>query len=284
MTPLRKRMIEEMRLRNYSERTINSYTNCLSCLAKFHKRTPANIDVPMLKEYLHAGLTRGLSKTFVNQNISAYKFLTTILLRRPWDDVAIKRPKREKKLPVILSKQEAITLVNSPSNLKHKAILMLGYSAGLRIGEVIKLRIADIDSARMQIHIKAVKGHKDRYGLLSTNLLRVLRDYFRYCRPKDWLFEGRNHAGITQQYSHASIRKILKRACKKSGVTKAISFHSLRHSFATHLLEDGTDIQVIQQLLGHTNLKTTFTYLHLQKYNLKGITSPLDVKHKSQGR
>jgi len=279
MKTLRERMTQEMRIQNYSERTIACYLSSISSLSKFHKTTPDNIDIPMLKDYLHNGITiKGLSNTFINQTISAYKILTTQILYQKWDPFVIKRPKSIKKLPVILSVAEAVSVVKVLENLKHKAVLHLGYSAGLRISEVVNLKVEDVDSSRMQIRVVNAKGCKDRNVILSPTTLTLLRKYYKLYKPKKWLFEGGFSVKGNRQYSHTSIRKVLTKACLKSGITKHITFHTLRHSFATHLLENGTQIQLIQKLLGHTNLKTTFLYLHLQEYQLQEVESPLDFK------
>lgn len=212
----------------------------------------------------------------VNQTISAIRILHKDVLNKEWDPLSIKRPKREKKLPVILSKEEVNLLLKALSNVKHKAILNLGYSAGLRVSEVINLKVEHIDSSRMQIRVVGGKGRKDRYTLLSKSALELLRTYFKEYQPKKWLFEGWSHT--EKQYSSTSIQKILKKACKLSGTNKGVSYHSLRHCFATHLLEQGTNLQIIQQLLGHSNIRTTCTYLHVQQHSLEKVVSPIDVE------
>lgn len=176
---------------------------------------------------------------------------------------------------MVLSPQEAISIVNAPTNIKHKTILHLGYSAGLRVGEVINLKVEDIDSQRMVIRIVLGKGKKDRYSILSSETLLLLRKYYQIYNPSKQMFEGMIP---NSKYSAASIRKILLRAQNKVGVTKKITFHTLRHSFATHLLEQGTNLQIIQRLLGHSNISTTNQYLHVRQYTLDKVISPMDVK------
>jgi len=186
----------------------------------------------------------------------------------------VKRPKKDKKLPVVLSKEEVAKILDSVDNIKHKAILMLVYSAGLRVGEVVKLRPEDIDSKRMLIHIKKAKGRKDRYTLLSETALEILREYWRKYKPNKWLFEG------VREGWHLSIRtvqSIFEQAREKAGIKKEISVHGLRHSFATHLLEGGTDLRYIQEILGHTSSKTTEIYTHVSQKSLGKIKSPLDT-------
>lgn len=165
--------------------------------------------------------------------------------------------------------------MNAPINIKHRTILYLGYSAGLRIGEVLNLKAEDIDSKRMLIRIVSGKGKKDRYTILSNDTLLLLRKYFQLYRPKHQLFEGQFP---NSKYTSSSINKILRRARNKAGITKRVTFHTLRHSFATHLLEQGTNLQIIQRLLGHSNISTTNQYLHVRQYTLDKVVSPMDVK------
>ncbi|TXE12410.1 tyrosine-type recombinase/integrase, partial [Seonamhaeicola algicola] len=184
----------------------------------------------------------------------------------------IKRPRKEKKLPTVLSKDEVKLILNHTYNLKHKTLLSLIYSAGLRIGEAINLRVNNIDSKRMLIHIKSAKGKKDRYTLLSSSFLELLRQYYKQYKPTNYLFEGSGK----QQYTSSSAQKILKSAANKSGIVKPITLHTLRHSFATHLLEEGTDIRYIQELLGHSSPKTTMIYTHVTETSIRNIKNPFD--------
>ena len=188
------------------------------------------------------------------------------------EDFEIIRPKKEKKLPVVLSTQEIKQLLGVVRNTKHKALLSLIYSSGLRIGEVLNLKISDIDSKRMLVFVRCAKGKKDRYTILSENILTLLREYYKKYNPKEYLFEGQNGG----KYSSGSAGKVLKRACKCSGITKEITLHSLRHSFATHLLENGTDIRYIQELLGHSSPKTTMIYTHVSNADFNKIKNPFD--------
>lgn len=196
------------------------------------------------------------------------------VLQLEWKPLKLIRPRREKRLPVILSRDEIRQLLSVTVNLKHKAILTLAYSAGLRRSEVLDLRIQDIDSARMQVLVRSGKGKKDRYTILSKSALKVLRDYYNAYRPGYWLFEGFSR----KRYSGTSLANILKKAGTKAGIKKHIYFHCLRHSFATHLLEQDVSIQIIQRLLGHSNASTTCVYLHVQQYSIDKIKSPMDFE------
>lgn len=182
------------------------------------------------------------------------------------------RPRAQKRLPSIFTEQEVTQIIQAVSNLKHKCILMTIYSAGLRLGEVINLRISDIQSKENCIFIRNAKGNKDRYTILSPKLLLLLRQYYIEYRPEFWLFEGASGG----QYSKSSVQSIFKKALKKSKITKNGTIHTLRHSFATHLLERGLNLRYIQQLLGHESIKTTEIYTHISKKSLINISSPLD--------
>lgn len=278
MSILRERMMQEMRLQNYSENTIKTYTSLLGQLAKHYQKCPSTITISEFKTYLNDQvLDRGLSNSTINQLINGFKFLKVQILEQEWDDFKVKRPKKNKKLPSVISREEAIKVVTQPKNIKHRVILMLGYSAGLRISEVIQLKVSDIDSNRMQIKICDSKGRKDRYTILSERMLKELRNYYRLYRPEHWLIEGMGSTPLfLKQYSPGSIHKILKRSSQAVGLKKKITYHTLRHSFATHLLEAGTDILTIKNLLGHSHVATTYTYLHISNKALQSVNSPLD--------
>lgn len=188
------------------------------------------------------------------------------------EKLELTRPRKDKKLPEVLSLEEVKDIFDVTENLKHKALLSLIYSAGLRIGEAINLKVKDIDSKRMLIHIKGAKGKKDRYTLLSASFLELLRLYYKTYKPKNYLFEGQN----TEQYSATSAQKVLRNATKKIGIKKKVTLHTLRHSFATHLLENGTDIRYIQELLGHNSPKTTMIYTHVTETSIRNIKNPFD--------
>lgn len=215
---------------------------------------------------------RNISGSYQNQSINSIKFYYERVLGGQRKIYTIDRPRKEKILPEVLSEEEVIKILNATENLKHKAILMTIYSAGLRVSELTNLRIKDIDSNRMQIRVEQAKGKKDRYTLLGNTTLEILRKYVAEFKPIEWLFES--YEG--RQYGSRSIQEILKRSVDKVGLKKKISVHTLRHSFATHLLEAGTDIRYIQNLLGHSSGKTTEIYTHITTKGFEQIKSPLD--------
>jgi integrase/recombinase XerD len=214
-----------------------------------------------------------ISHTYVNQALSAIKFLYKFVLLKGKILYNLPRPKREKKLPNILSQGEVLAILGTLKNYKYKAILFLVYSAGLRVGEVVRLKVEDIDSKRMLIHVRQGKGRKDRFTILSEVALKMLKQYANEEKLDYWLFIGdNNETHLTER----SVEKIFKNACKKAQIKKNVSVHSLRHSFATHLLEEGTDLRYIQELLGHKSSKTTEIYTHVTKTSISKIKSPLD--------
>ena len=271
---LRQQMLQEMQIRNYSERSIRSYIHCLSRLSLHYGCSPDRLSLDQVKSYLHYCITKKKeASSTLNQIISAVRILFVDVLHRAWEPLKIKRPRREKKLPVIFSKEELAILFSGIKNLKHQAIFITAYSSGLRINEVRMLMPGDIDSDRMQICIRHGKGGKDRLTLLSKNTLEILRIYYQKFRPKKYLFEGRISG---EPISLRTIQKVFTDVVSKAGITKSVSFHSLRHSFATHLLEQGTNLRMIQQLLGHNSLRTTSVYLHLSCFDPKDVSSPFD--------
>jgi site-specific recombinase XerD len=209
----------------------------------------------------------------MNQAISAVKLLFCDVLRREWNFLDLPRPRRSPKVAVILSRDEVRQIINSKTNLKHRAILMLAYSAGLRRNEVRSLKISDIDSSRMLIHLHTTKGNKERYTILSPLMLDTLRQYYRQYKPTDWLFEGQTRDNI----SESTVDAIFKDALKKANVQKKVGIHALRHAFATHLLEQGVALPIIQQMMGHTSVRTTSLYLHVQQHSIQAVQSPLDT-------
>lgn len=213
-----------------------------------------------------------VSSSYQNQSINAIKFYLEQVLGQDRQVFDLERPKRKKVLPQVLSEEEVLGILCATNNTKHKAILTTIYAAGLRVSEVLGLHISDIDSQRMNIRIRDGKGGKDRLTVLSTNLLDLLRIYFSQYRPKKYLFEGPEG----KPYSAGSVRKILGRSVKAAGVVKPVTPHTLRHSFATHLLEHGTNLRYVQTLLGHTSVKTTEIYTHVSSKKLEEVKSPLD--------
>lgn len=275
MGTLRKQLIQQMQLKGYSPVTIKTYVSNIAQIASFYN-TPADLlTVDQIRDYILLNITgKKLSKSWMNSTISAVKILFCEVLKREWNSLDLPRPGVNKKVPVILSKEEVQRLINSKTNVKHRAILMLTYSSGLRLGEVSSLKIADIDSSRMLIHLKNAKGDKERYTILSTAALDFLRIYYRIYKPKEWLFEGRLSRNAI---SKRTVQEVFKQALVKSKVRKDVGIHSLRHSFATHLLEQGVALPIIQQMLGHQSLRTTSGYLHVQQYSIQGVRSPLDT-------
>ncbi len=215
---------------------------------------------------------RGVSASYQNQSINAIKFYLEQVLGHDRHHFDLERPKKRNKLPTVISEDEVIRIFKHTTNLKHQAMLMTIYSAGLRISELLNLRIADIDSDHMRIWVRDGKGQKDRITVLSQSLLKVLRRYFQKYQPKDYLFESYD-GGI---YSASSVRKVLRRSVQRAGIRKHVKVHTLRHSFATHLLESGTNLRYIQTLLGHTSSRTTEIYTHVSSKKLEDVRSPLD--------
>jgi len=267
-------MLQEMQFRNYSDSSIRNYIHGVSRLASFYQCSPAKLTTNQIKAFLHHCVTvNHESVSTINQIISGYRILVVDVLKRNWDPVKIKRPRKNKKLPVIFSSAEIVRFIDSVKNLKHKAIFTIAYSGGLRISEVCSLKPGDIDSDRMQVCIRHGKGKKDRFTLLSEKALETLRVYYRKFRPAEFLFEGRTKGyAISMRTVNTSFTKYI----QKSGLNKNLTFHSLRHSFATHLLEQGTNLRIIQQLLGHTSLRCTSVYLHISRFDPKDVKSPFD--------
>jgi integrase/recombinase XerD len=274
MNTLRKQLIQQMQLKGYSPRTIRSYVSLISQLALFY-RTPADLlSVEQIRDYLLQNITSNKrSKSWMNMIISAIKLLFSDVLKREWNRLDLPRPRSDHKMPDILSREEVQRIIHSKDNIKHKAILMITYSAGLRLSEVSSLKITDIDSSRMMIHLHKSKGDKDRYTILSPVTLDCLRRYYRQYKPQEWLFEGyhRNHI------SARTVQQVFKSALVKSNIQKDVGIHALRHSFATHLLEQGVALPIIQTIMGHKSLKTTSGYLHVQQYSIEQVKSPLDT-------
>ncbi len=265
----------EMKLRNYSHKTIKAYRSCIRSLVRYaapkHPRDLTNED---LRNYLiHLIEKEEYAASTINQVINALRFLYVDLYKRTMQLGDLPRPKKERTLPEVLSEEEVVRILNAVENLKHKTILMLTYSAGLRVGEVVRIRISDVDEHRKLIHLHKAKGNKDRYTVLSTAFMGTLADYLRDYRPREFLFEGQNGR---RHYSERSVQHIFERAANDAGITKTVSVHTLRHSFATHLLEGGTDLRYIQEILGHSSSKTTEIYTHVSKKSIGKIVSPLD--------
>jgi site-specific recombinase XerD len=266
--------LETLKLRNYSEATIKTYRlHFLRFLKHFPETELKNITKEQIRKYLlYLIEEKHYSTSAQNQAINAIKFYYEKVLGKPVEKYYVPRPRKEKKLPEVLSEEEVTRILKQIKNLKHKCIIYLIYSAGLRLTEVVHLRIADIHSDRKQIFIRSAKGNKDRYGILSDTVIYLLRKYYKKYKPQYWLFEGRPG----EQFSRRSIQDLFKKAVIKSGVKKHATIHTLRHSFATHLLEHGTDLRYIQELLGHRSTRTTEIYTHVSNVAKNKIVSPLD--------
>ncbi len=273
---LKQRMREDLQLRGFSPHTQKEYLMRVTLFARYFKKLPDKLGEKEVKEYfVHLVRDKHASYGVLNMTYCALKFIYTVTLERPWEVEKIPRTKRPVKMPVILDKGEVRRLFAVTENLKHKAILMLVYSSGLRISEVAHLKVGDIDTARMTVLVRQGKGRKDRYTILSKVALGTLTQYLETQRPTSWLFPG---AIPGKPITESSIGCVMRAAKKRAGIMKRATIHTLRHSFATHLLEQGTDIRAVQSLLGHRSLMTTIIYLHVSPKSLSRITSPLDTK------
>lgn len=275
MGKLREQMEMDMKLRRLSPRTIATYLACMRNVAVYFGKSPAELNEEEIRRYLHYLIEeRKASQAGVSQSYSALKFFFEHTLQRPWNPERIPRSKQRKKLPGVLSRQEVESILSVIENLKHRAILMTIYSAGLRISEATRLKVSDIDSGRMTIRVSEGKGLKDRYTLLGERNLEVLRLYYKAYRPSDWLFPGKDPS---EPIDVSSVQRVFKASLYKAGIQKKASVHTLRHSFATHLLETGTDLYYIQRLLGHKSAGTTSVYLHVTGKDIGKIRSPIDL-------
>ncbi|MDO8490054.1 MAG: tyrosine-type recombinase/integrase [bacterium] len=261
---------QEMRLRNYSPKTLRAYTRVISDLYKIIKKPLREVSQDEIRHYLLSLSERGLSSQSIALAANAINFLYTTIYKLP-SFQKIHHPKQSQKLPVVLTREEIELLITQPRNSKHQLILSLGYAAGLRVSEVLSLRVRDIDFSEMTITVRQGKGNKDRLTVLSPKLTDGLRALSAGKDASSYLFESERGGKLTT--STAQI--IFRNALKKSGIQKLASFHSLRHSFATHLLENGVDVRYVQELLGHANIRTTQIYTHLTNPALKNIKSPL---------
>jgi integrase/recombinase XerD len=261
----------ELSLRGYSSKTIKAYCGQVERFF-FYTQKQSVFDEKMIKSYTLYLLQKKCSHAYINQAISAIKFYNQKILHLD-DAVSYVRPKKEKKLPNVLSLNEVMSLLKATQNLKHKAILYLTYSSGLRVGEVVRLRLQDIDKDRKTLHIRQGKGRKDRITLLSDAAYEIVQKYMGQQKLEVWLFPGQI---IGRHLTERSVQKTFEQALRLSGLEKKVSVHSLRHSFATHLLEGGIDIRYIQELLGHQSSRTTELHTHVSVRDVRRIKSPLD--------
>jgi len=267
-------MIEDMQLRNLAPVTQRNYIAHAAAFAQFYGKSPEALDQEAVREYLLYLLNeRKLSPEGVNQQVSALKFLYLTTLEMPWTDEDFPRAKRPYKLPVVLSHEEVVLFFDHVPSLRYRAALMICYGAGLRVSEAVAVKISDIDSKRMLLRVEQGKGRKDRYAMLSPRLLEVLRIYWRAARPKVYLFPSWRTG---KHLNASSLQQACRDAWLRSGLRKRVTVHTLRHSFATHLLENGTDVRVIQVLLGHSQIDTTARYAAVTPQLIGATLSPLD--------
>jgi integrase/recombinase XerD len=264
-----------LKWRRYSDNTVNSYTDAMKLFLRFfHDKAVGSLDnddlIRFNNDYI---LANRFSASFQNQIINAIKLFFKTVEHKTMRPELIHRPKTPKLLPNVLSKEEIKQILNASSNIKHKAMLSLIYSCGLRRSELLNLKLTDIDSKRGLVIIRQSKGRKDRVAPLSEKILEMLRNYFSAYKPKYWLFEGQDKA---RQYDEKSLACVLKQAVEKCGIHKPVSLHWLRHSYATHLLENGTDLRYIQEILGHSSSRTTEIYTHVSNHSIQRIHSPFD--------
>ena len=280
MTRLRQMMLDELERRNYSQTTRRAYLSGVADFARHFGRSPDQLGLEHIRDYqLHLFRVRHLTANTIGVRLAALRFLYVTVLKRPWTVVDTPYPKRPHALPTVLSQEEVARLIDSALTPLHRIVLMTLYATGLRRAEVARLQIKDIDTQRMVIHVLGGKGRKDRDVMLSPTLLDALRGYWRSLkpRPRTWLFPGgRWHNDIHQPMSEKVVWYACAQAARRSGLDKPVHPHTLRHCFATHLLEAGVDLRTIQLLLGHSDLKATTVYLHLSHRHLQQTVSPLD--------
>lgn len=282
MTPMRQRMIKEMTLRRFSPKTQKSYLSSVTGLARYFKLSPEKINQEMIEEYiLHVIQERKLKWGSCNTILVGLRFFYIKMLGLDSLFINIPINKKGSVLPEILSTDELERLFTVMTNQKHRTLLMTAYAAGLRVSELVNLKLADIDSKRMMIRVHQGKGRKDRYTILSKRLLKELRIYWKMYSPNLWLFSGRNPE---QPLPSGTAQKIYYDAKERAGITKGKCIHTLRHCFGTHLLEAGVDLRTIQMLMGHSNIKTTIIYLQLSKKHLSSTQSPLDLLEIPEGQ
>jgi integrase/recombinase XerD len=274
MTPLRQRMLEDMQLRNLSPHTQEAYVRAVAKFAQYFGKSPEVLGPPEIRAYLLAQTQRRVSWSLFNQIRCALRFLYCVTLKRDWPPEEIVCAKTPKRLPVILSRAEVAQFLAAIPRRMYRTLFMILYAAGLRVSEVVALRVTDIDSKRMVIRVCQGKGRKDRYVMLSPRLLEALREYWKEYRPTELLFFAGQRA---QPLDRRNVANDCRRIARRAGLKKRVTPHVLRHTFATHLLEAGTDIRTIQALLGHRSLRTTALYTYVSMAKVTGTSSPLDL-------
>ena len=276
MGKLHDQMKEDLLLRAYSPHTQRAYLRCVRHFAQHFMRSPEEMGEGEIRSFLlHLVRNRKASPATHGMYVSALKFFYTVTLKRAGVVKDIPHPKRPQTLPVILSQQEVLCVFGAIRSVKYKAIIATAYAAGLRISEVCSLRIADIDSQRMRIHVRSGKRKKDRYVILGESLLALLRQYYKAVRPKgEYLFPGQKE---NHHLSTSSVSTVLRQVMRDGGFSKKATMHTFRHCFATHLMEAGTDTRILQVLLGHSSIRTTMRYTHITDRLLQKLVSPLDM-------
>jgi site-specific recombinase XerD len=274
MTPLRQRMLEDMRLRNFSQRTIDTYIFFVAALAKFFATPPDKLGPRNIREFLVHLLRTGKSINSIRVAAFALRFFYNVTLKVTWSMQHIPVPKARRALPVVLSLEVILQFLESIANIQLRAIVMTAYAAGLRTSEVLSLKVSDIDSRRGTIHVRAGKGNKARFVMLSPTLLDLLRQYYKAVRPQEWLFPGKKPG---THLTRGAVHHAVCRARRRARLPESISLRALRHSFATHLHESGTSLKIIQVLLGHRSLATTDRYTHVSKTTVCATPSPIDL-------
>ena len=266
--PCPEEYLLKLELKRYSNNTVKAYVNCFEAFINYYGHlNPMDINENEIRSYLQKLVQEGKSSSYINQAINSIKFFYEMVHGMPNRFYTIERPRKETRLPKVLSKQEVMAVIENTNNIKHKCIVALLYSSGLRRNELLNLKVTDIDSKRMMVSVRQAKGNKDRFTVLSNGLLKDLKTYYQEYRPKEFLFEGANGG----KYSSTSVLNIIGSAAKRAGIKRKVSPHMLRHSFATHLLESGTDIRHIQLLLGNNSTKTTEIYTHVANRSFMNI-------------
>jgi integrase/recombinase XerD len=272
MTPLRERFIRDLELRNYAKVTVSTYVYTVARFARHFGKSPEVLGIEEIKQYLHyLKEERKIAISYFKQVVGALRFLYEHTLKQGWIKESLKYPRSQRALPVVASREEVERLIKVISNTRARTVVTLLYGTGLRLNEALKLKVSDIDSDKMVIHVRFGKGGKSRQVFLSNKLLNILREYYRTYRPGEYLFEHRRGKPVHETL----IQGWCKEGCRRAHIKTPITPHVLRHSFATHLLESGTDLRVIQALLGHSNINSTLIYTHVSRRCFEGIQDPL---------
>lgn len=279
MSQLRQQMIRDMQLKRFSPRTQASYLYAVTALARYYKQSPDKIDDKQIQDYLLFLMNeRKLSWSTCDLQASGIEFFRRVTMNRPGSRFSLPRRQQAQRLPEVLSTREVENVLGCVKNLKHRVMLMTTYDGGLRLNEVLHLKVTDVDGQRMMIRVEQGKGNKDRYTVLSKRLLEELRVYWKIYRPTAWLFPGRDP---NKPLHETSLQKVFQAALKKAGIRKPASVHTLRHCFATHLLEANVDVRRIQNLMGHKHIQTTMRYMQVTQKHVGSTPGPLDLLERS---